>query len=166
MKLTVGKNMALLVATALLGLAMLTALEQYLLEKVYDGANFGNINAVPSLKVLGELRRAFLEVNIQVGRLDYDEDRALRLKIEQRLQTAANKSATPSAVMKPMAAMGAAALPTRPTRIGWSGKNRCGRNSSPFWSPFSPFAATTRKASPTFIRCCWRWTRCPSSCKK
>ncbi|KZE85642.1 response regulator [Chromobacterium subtsugae] len=88
MKLTVGKNMALLVATALLGLAMLTALEQYLLEKVYDGANFGNINAVPSLKVLGELRRAFLEVNIQVGRLDYDEDRALRLKIEQRLQTA------------------------------------------------------------------------------
>lgn len=67
MKLTVGKNMALLVLAALLGLALLTGLEQYLMERVYDGANFGNVNAVPSLKVLGDLRRAFQECSTRRG---------------------------------------------------------------------------------------------------
>ncbi|MCD4500481.1 response regulator [Chromobacterium vaccinii] len=88
MKLTVGKNMALLVLAALLGLALLTGLEQYLMEKVYDGANFGNVNAVPSLKVLGELRRAFQESSTQAGRLDYDADKGERLKIEKKVQEA------------------------------------------------------------------------------
>ncbi|WP_140411222.1 response regulator [Chromobacterium violaceum] len=88
MKLTVGKNMALLVLAALLGLALLTGLEQYLMERVYDGANFGNVNAVPSLKVLGDLRRAFQECSTQAGRLDYDADKAERLKVENKVLAA------------------------------------------------------------------------------
>ncbi|UTH74666.1 response regulator [Chromobacterium sp. IIBBL 290-4] len=88
MKLTVGKNMALLVATALLGLSMLTALEQYLLEKVYDGANYANINAVPSLKALGDLRRAFQEVSIQTSRLVYAGDKSEQNKVETKLERA------------------------------------------------------------------------------
>ncbi|WP_434628993.1 response regulator [Chromobacterium sp. CV08] len=88
MKLTVGKNMALLVFAALLGLSLLTALEQYLMERVYDGANFGNVNAVPSLKVLGELRRGFQDCSTQAGRLDYDADKGERQKIEKKIQAA------------------------------------------------------------------------------
>lgn len=88
MKLTVGKNMALLVLAALLGLALLTGLEQYLMERVYEGANNANINAVPSLKILGELRRNFQEISTQAGRLDYGADTAERNRVEEKLQVA------------------------------------------------------------------------------
>ncbi|KIA80655.1 hypothetical protein QR66_09270 [Chromobacterium piscinae] len=80
--------MALLVLAALLGLALLTALEQYLMEKVYEGANNANINAVPSLKILGELRRNLQEISTQAGRLDYGADMAERNRVEERLLVA------------------------------------------------------------------------------
>ncbi|OHX20772.1 response regulator [Chromobacterium sphagni] len=90
MKLTVGKNMALLVATALLGLALLTGLEQFLMERVYDGANFGNVNAVPSLRVLGNLRRSFQELCVQASRHVYATDKKDRTQVELQIQIARN----------------------------------------------------------------------------
>lgn len=65
---TVAARMAVLTATALLGLALATAVGRYQMEKVYDGANFGNANAVPSLMMLDELRRHFLNLTIQLNR--------------------------------------------------------------------------------------------------
>ncbi|MBM2883315.1 Hpt domain-containing protein [Chromobacterium phragmitis] len=59
---------------ALLGMALLIALERYRMDRMCEGANNANINAVPSLKILGELRRNFQEISVQAGRLDYGAD--------------------------------------------------------------------------------------------
>ena len=65
---TVAAKMGALTLTALLGLAAVTALGRYQMGRVYDGANFGNVNAAPSLVVLDEMRRSFLALEVQVSR--------------------------------------------------------------------------------------------------
>ncbi|WP_255756224.1 hypothetical protein [Massilia sp. erpn] len=71
--------MALLTATALLGLSLLTALGRYEMEQVYEGANFGNVNAVPSLIALDTLRRNFLLLGTNLQRqLNSSDDVARR----------------------------------------------------------------------------------------
>lgn len=75
---TVAMKMALLTATAVLGLLILTVLGRHQMERVYDGANNANINAVPSLIMLDSLRRSFLQ---------------LGLGLERRLQAADSQSA-------------------------------------------------------------------------
>src|SRR5471032_3281815 len=65
---TVAAKMAALTMTALLGLAAVTGLGHLQTEKVYEGANFGNINAAPSLVVLDEMRRSFLQLEVQLSR--------------------------------------------------------------------------------------------------
>ncbi|MDT3721650.1 MCP four helix bundle domain-containing protein, partial [Pseudomonas oryzihabitans] len=47
--MTVSKKMALLVVSALLGIVLLAGLAYVQLEKVYDRANYGNDNTVPSI---------------------------------------------------------------------------------------------------------------------
>ena len=66
MKLTVAKKMALLVAAALIGILMLAGVGQYQMEKVYEAANYGNVNSAPSLLVLDDLRRNNLRARLGV----------------------------------------------------------------------------------------------------
>ncbi|MQA18509.1 response regulator [Rugamonas rivuli] len=65
---TVAAKMAALTLTALLGLATVTAVNQFQTDRVYEGANFGNFNAAPSLVVLDEMRRSFLQLSVQLSR--------------------------------------------------------------------------------------------------
>ncbi|MQA37092.1 response regulator [Rugamonas aquatica] len=65
---TVAAKMAALTLTALLGLATVTAVNHFQTERVYDGANFGNVNAAPSLVVLDEMRRSFLQLAVHLSR--------------------------------------------------------------------------------------------------
>jgi len=82
-KFTLKLKMALLAGVALCGVVALTALSYVQTNKVFDAANYANVNTVPSLKVLGELRRHFLRermaldafvVNIGDARLASEEE--------------------------------------------------------------------------------------------
>ena len=66
MKLTVAKKMALLVAAALIGILMLAGVGQYQMDKVYEAANFGNVNTAPSLILLDDIRRNYLRTRLQL----------------------------------------------------------------------------------------------------
>ncbi|APQ14324.1 methyl-accepting chemotaxis protein [Pseudomonas oryzihabitans] len=53
--MTVVKKMLLLVLSALLGILLLAGVGQYEIDQVFEAANYGNDNTVPSLKALGEI---------------------------------------------------------------------------------------------------------------
>ena len=68
MKLTVAKKMALLVFAALLGIILSNGIGQYQMEKVYDAANYGNVNSAPSLIMLDDIRRQYLRTRLETNR--------------------------------------------------------------------------------------------------
>ncbi|MEY2633439.1 MAG: hypothetical protein RIR00_2093, partial [Pseudomonadota bacterium] len=75
--MTVTKKMTLLVLSALLGILTLTATGIYQIQRVYELANYANINTVPSLVHLNLLMRAFNQERIRVYRhiLTTDENK-------------------------------------------------------------------------------------------
>jgi len=83
---TVASKMAALTATALLGLVLVTVIGRYQMEKVYDGANFGNVNAAPSLVVLDEMRRSFLQLDIQLSRQVFGGSGSVSPEMEKLLK--------------------------------------------------------------------------------
>ncbi|XLZ68284.1 response regulator [Massilia sp. SR12] len=83
---TVAMKMALLTATALLGLLILTALGRQQMERVYDGANNANLNAVPSLIMLDSLRRSFLQLSIQLERRIQAVDATAAARLERLVE--------------------------------------------------------------------------------
>ncbi len=68
MKLTVAKKMALLVAAALLGILLSNGVGQYQMEKVFEAANYGNVNSVPTLTLLDDMRRNYLRTRLETNR--------------------------------------------------------------------------------------------------
>ena len=62
MKLTVGRKMALLAGSALLGIVLLTGLGQVQMNKVFEATNYANINTVPSYQKLVEVNEQFSDV--------------------------------------------------------------------------------------------------------
>ena len=66
MKLTVAKKMSLLVLTALLGILILAGVSQRQTGMVYEAANYGNENSVPSLEVMNEVTKNFFRIRLRV----------------------------------------------------------------------------------------------------
>ena len=67
--MTVSKKMILLIASALLGALLLTAIAIFQMERVYATANYGNENSVPSIKTLSSALEYFGRMRIRVYRL-------------------------------------------------------------------------------------------------
>lgn len=84
---TVAMKMALLTATALLGLLILTVLGRQQMERVYEGANNANVNAVPSLIMLDTLRRSFLQLGLGLERRLQAADAQAAAQLEQQVET-------------------------------------------------------------------------------
>jgi methyl-accepting chemotaxis protein len=86
--MTVGKKMLLLVLSALFGILCLSAASIYQTAKVYDQANYGNINTVPSLIALDNTMRAFSQIRVQVYRHMQNTDPAKMAEIDQLINDA------------------------------------------------------------------------------
>ncbi|WP_165680705.1 methyl-accepting chemotaxis protein [Metapseudomonas otitidis] len=56
--MTISKKMILLVMSALLGILMLSGVGYQQMNQVYTAANFANVNSVPAIEALSELRNA------------------------------------------------------------------------------------------------------------
>ena len=87
MKLSVMQKMSLLVGTTLVGIALLTGLGQYQMNKVFDAANYGNVNVVPSLVILDSMRKNYLRTRIQMNRHILNTDAVEMAAIEEILKT-------------------------------------------------------------------------------
>ena len=96
--MTVTKKMLLLVLSAVLGILMLSGISLYQMNKVYDSANFANVNTVPSLTTLGELRAGFNRVRINLMRHILNVDANRMSEIEKDI--AANRQAVLEAIKK------------------------------------------------------------------
>lgn len=69
MKLSVARKMGLLTVTALVGIVLLTGLTVLLIDRVYDGANYANINTQPSTVVLDQARSDFTSARMYINRV-------------------------------------------------------------------------------------------------
>ncbi|MES1981829.1 MAG: methyl-accepting chemotaxis protein [Pseudomonadota bacterium] len=67
--MTIAQRLYLLIGIASIGLIVLAGMGYFQTEKVYDAANFGNVNSIPSLKILDDVRRHNLRARLQLARL-------------------------------------------------------------------------------------------------
>jgi methyl-accepting chemotaxis protein len=86
-KMSVAQRLYLMVFVAVLSLVGLAGLSYVQIEKVYSTANWGNVNVVPSLKWLDELRKNYLLVRFNLTKHILNTDNAKMAEIESILKT-------------------------------------------------------------------------------
>jgi len=86
MKLTVGRKMALLAGSALLGIVLLTGLGSYQTNKVYEAANYGNANSVPAIRILSTAVEELGRIRVRVYRHVLNTDDKAMPEIEAKLK--------------------------------------------------------------------------------
>ncbi|MDT3723248.1 MCP four helix bundle domain-containing protein, partial [Pseudomonas oryzihabitans] len=86
--MTVIKKMLLLVLSALLGILLLAGVGQYEIEQVFDAANYGNDNTVPSLKALGEVNDSRSDYVAGIYRHVLSSDEQRMTEVEQDIADA------------------------------------------------------------------------------
>ena len=87
MKLTVAKKMALLAAAALIGIILLAGLGQYQMSSVFNAANYGNENTVPSIRTLSAAIEEFGRIRVRVYRLILNTDEKAMTKLEDDIRS-------------------------------------------------------------------------------
>ncbi|WP_319244827.1 methyl-accepting chemotaxis protein [uncultured Propionivibrio sp.] len=105
-KLTVAQKMIALVGAALLGIGILTGLGQYQMHRIYESANFANVNTVPSLIVLGDMRRAVLALRLRVARHIMNADGTKMAEVEATIKSAREDIAAQIKKYEPLVADG------------------------------------------------------------
>ena len=86
MKMTIVTKMILLVTAAVLGLVGLAWLGQDKMGEVYEKANYGNINVVPSMQVLDEAAVSFGRLRVRVYRHVLNTDASKMAEIELKIK--------------------------------------------------------------------------------
>lgn len=82
-KLTVAQKFILLIASAVVGIAVLTGVSTTQMKKVFDGANFANVNVLPSLLLLDEATDASATIRVFTWRQLADGDFNSHAKYEK-----------------------------------------------------------------------------------
>ncbi len=80
--MTVAQRLYLLIFSAALGLIGLSGLAYVQIGKVYEAANYGNVNTVPSLMVLNNVMKSFGQLRVRVYRHVLNSDAAKMAEIE------------------------------------------------------------------------------------
>jgi methyl-accepting chemotaxis protein len=62
MKMTIGRKMLLLSLSTMLGILLLAGAGLFQMDKVYEAANYGNINSVPSILVVAKINDSYNSV--------------------------------------------------------------------------------------------------------
>ena len=88
MKLTVAKKMALLAGSALLGILLLTGLGQQQINKVFDAADFGTVNSVPSILILDRIAGQVDDVRLYTAKHILATDGTKKAELEAEIKKA------------------------------------------------------------------------------
>ncbi len=73
--LTVAQKFILLILSALIGIAVLAGISTMQMKKVFDGANYANVNVVPSLLLIAEAAEAEANIRVRTWRRMADSDK-------------------------------------------------------------------------------------------
>jgi methyl-accepting chemotaxis protein len=73
-KLTVAKKMLLLAGSALLGIVLLAGVGWQQTNKVYEAANYANINSLPSIELISEILSDFDDCKLATAMFVFDEN--------------------------------------------------------------------------------------------
>lgn len=65
--MTIAQKMISLIASALIGILLLSGLSQYQIEHVFEKANFANVNTVPAMKFLNIMQANILFIRLSVS---------------------------------------------------------------------------------------------------
>lgn len=74
--LTVAQKFILLVLSAVIGIAVLAGVARVQMNRVYDGANFANVNVVPSILLIAEAADASANIRVRTWRRIADNNAA------------------------------------------------------------------------------------------
>lgn len=85
--MTVAKRMYLLMGSAVFGLLLVGGVALFQMERVYDAANYGNINSVPSLLVLNRLNQSFSDFRLNIYQHIVETDATKMAGIEAEART-------------------------------------------------------------------------------
>lgn len=85
--MTVFNKMLMLVLSALLGILVLAGVAQYQMDKVFDAANYGTLNTVPSLKTIYGIQENLLLTRVSLGNLLLTKDANKIRDIEAQIKT-------------------------------------------------------------------------------
>ncbi|MEI7842606.1 MAG: methyl-accepting chemotaxis protein, partial [Gallionellaceae bacterium] len=86
--MTIAQRLYLLISAAAVGLIALAGINLYQMGKVYESANFANINTVPALVALDEAAQEFGRVRVRVYRHVLNTDAAKWPEIEVKIKEA------------------------------------------------------------------------------
>ena len=90
--MTVAQRLYLLIFSAALGLIGLSGLAYYQIDKVYEAANYGNINTVPSLTVLNNALKSFSQMRVRVYRHVLNSDASKMAEIDSIIKEASDQT--------------------------------------------------------------------------
>ncbi|MCK9396367.1 MAG: methyl-accepting chemotaxis protein [Methylobacter sp.] len=94
MKMTIVKKMILLIASAVAGLAALAWIGQDSMDSVYEKANYGNINVVPSIQILDEAAVSLGRLRVRAYRHVLNTDPSKMAEIEIKIKDAQDTLST------------------------------------------------------------------------
>ena len=83
--MTIAKKMSLLVISGLVGILMLVGLNEYEMGRVYDAANYANVNTIPSLVTLDEAVLPMAVMRTQLWMAMAQPDEAKRADLEAKM---------------------------------------------------------------------------------
>ncbi|WP_235425774.1 methyl-accepting chemotaxis protein [Cellvibrio mixtus] len=86
--MTVAKKMLLLVATAVLGIIILSGAAQVQINTVFEQANYSNENVIPSMSLLAEIQSSVYRFRIRLSRFVLNTDQTQIEKLEIDLNKA------------------------------------------------------------------------------
>jgi methyl-accepting chemotaxis protein len=87
--MTISKRLLVLMLTALLSLCLVSGMSLYQMNRVYDAANFGNENVVPSVLLLDDVLKQFAQVRARKYRHILSTDENAMKSIETSIDEAA-----------------------------------------------------------------------------
>jgi methyl-accepting chemotaxis protein len=85
MIMSIGKKIASLVLTALAGILILFGLGEYEVSRVYETANYANVNTVPSLIVLGDAMVPVAMIRLDVWKHIDEPEASRKEKLEHQI---------------------------------------------------------------------------------
>ena len=89
--MTIAKKMSLLVVSGLVGILLLVGLNEYEMGRVYEAANYGNVNTIPSLVTLDEAMLPMAIMRTQLWMAMAQTDEAKRAEMEGKMAESRRK---------------------------------------------------------------------------
>ncbi|HEX5391802.1 MAG TPA: MCP four helix bundle domain-containing protein [Rhodocyclaceae bacterium] len=83
--MTITKKVAMLLALALAGILMLAGIAQYQMGRVFESANYDNVNAVPSLQSIGVVSTTFGNFRVLSWQHVASDDKAVMAELDQKM---------------------------------------------------------------------------------